>query len=693
MSKARIGIDVGGTFTHGVAIDESHNVVAKACYPTTHSAAEGVALGVLEVLRMLLKDARLTPEDISLVAHSTTQATNALLEGDVCTVGVLAAGSGLSGKKVKADTSFAKVTISKESEIPVVHVYVDEKQLQAEELNRTLKALQARGAQSVVGVTAFSVDKPEYENMMGEAACSLKLPFTATHEISQLYGIKIRTRTAIVNASILPKMTETANRTREAVEKMGLACPFLIMRSDGGVMSAQEMQKRPVLTILSGPAAGVAAALMYEKMAYGIFIEVGGTSTDISLVKDGKPEIRSATVGNHHLYLQTLDVRTVGVAGGSLLSIASGRVVSVGPRSAHIGGFPYACFAKNASLSSSRLETCKEKQNLVVENEMGEKYALTPTCAANALNLLKTDDYAKGSTEEARAAFKTAGKELNREWQDVAGEALDAGARLLVKIVEELMQDYCLPRDLTVLVGGGGAAGVWVPLVAKKMDLPYHVVNHPEVISSIGVAHAFLREFVERVIVAPTQEDILQVKGEVRDRILRQGAHPETVTVDIRLDPAKHTVRAVATGALKMQSMQGKQFSEEEMKQTAGNWLRGDVRCLGGNDFFKVFGREENGRQKIAVMDIQGALRLVRSDVMVFEAPKEFLQEKLKHSLEKFTQYGDAGALLPQLFVLAGTKLLDLSRLGTEEQMLGYLDTEIQELPAGETFCVVVARE
>jgi len=353
MGSIRIGIDVGGTFTKGVAIDgENFRIIGKAAILTTHYAPEGVARGIIEVFNKLINELSIDPETVSFVAHSTTQATNALLEGDVEPVGLIAIGSGISGLIAKRQLRINEVPVSQTAAIKVKYSYIDYSSLNEEIIEHRIKTLLDAGAKSIVVSQAFGVDDPSGELMVMKVAERLGIPFTASHEISKLYGLTVRTRTAIINASLLPKMIETANMTESSMKKVGIKSSLMVMKGDGGVMNIEEMRKRPIFTALSGPAASVAGALLYLRVTDGIFFEVGGTSTNIGVIRNGKPQIKYVEIGGHRTYLNSLDVRVLGVAGGSMVRIRDRKIIDVGPRSAHIAGLPYSAFAKTEEIKA-----------------------------------------------------------------------------------------------------------------------------------------------------------------------------------------------------------------------------------------------------------------------------------------------------------------------------------------------------
>src|SRR6185437_6268895 len=343
----RIGIDVGGTFTKAVLIDNtSLEVAGRYSVLTTHSHARGVAAGVVEVFRNVLERSAVDPKDVVFLAHSTTQATNALLEGDVAGVGVIGMAGKMEALLARGQSNIREIELAPGRWLRPLHHFLTTDVVTEETVRDAIRKLREDGAEVVVASSAFGVDDQSGEELVMQVAVAEGVAATGGHEITKLYGLTTRTRTAVVNASILPKMIATADMTQASVREAGIQAPLMIMRGDGGVMDIQEMRRRPAVTMLSGPAASVAGALMYLKISDGIYFEVGGTSTNIGVIRNGRPTVKYARVGGHETYVSSLDVRVIGIAGGSMVRIRDGKIVDVGPRSAHIAGLPYSAFAK-----------------------------------------------------------------------------------------------------------------------------------------------------------------------------------------------------------------------------------------------------------------------------------------------------------------------------------------------------------
>ena len=205
-------------------------------------------------------------------------------------------------------------------------------------------------------------------------------------------------------------MLNTANSTEQSVKSAGVEVPLMIMRGDGGVMEISEMKKRPVLTMLSGPAASVMGSLMYLRASNGVYFEVGGTTTNIGVIKDGRPAIDYSVVGGHRTYISSLDVRVLGVAGGSMVRADKNGVKDVGPRSAHIAGLDYAVFTPEEEIVDPKVVFFSPKEGdpedyVAIELKNGKRITITNTCAANVLGLIKPEYFAYGNANAARKAM------------------------------------------------------------------------------------------------------------------------------------------------------------------------------------------------------------------------------------------------------------------------------------------------
>ena len=417
----RMGIDVGGTYTKCVAMDnETHEIIGKNEVKTTHDDKNGVAAGVVQSFQNCMRENDIAPEDVVFVAHSTTQATNAFIEGDVANVGVVGvAGGGLEGFLAKRQLALKDIVLDEKvgRMIKVFNTFIKKKMLTEEVINKNIDDLISQGAQVIVASMAFGVDSMDEEMMIHDCAEKKNVPVSMASDITKLYGLTRRTRTAAINASILPKMMATANATESSVREAGVQVPLMIMRGDGGVMEINEMRKRPILTALSGPAASVMGSLMYLRASNAIYFEVGGTTTNIGVIKNGRPGVDYAQIGGHDTYISSLDVRILGCAGGSMVRINDKEVVDVGPRSAHIAGCEYACFTPEEEIVDPQIEMVRPKPSdpadyVTIRLKNGKRICFTNTCAANVLGLIDKKYFAYGNANAARKAMQPVADKL-----------------------------------------------------------------------------------------------------------------------------------------------------------------------------------------------------------------------------------------------------------------------------------------
>jgi N-methylhydantoinase A/oxoprolinase/acetone carboxylase beta subunit len=708
--SVRIGIDVGGTFTDAAAVDNnSYELIGSCKVPTTHFADEGVAAGIVQALRRLMEQFNIKPDEVSFIAHGTTQATNALLEGDVASVGIITLGQGLAGLKSKSDTTIGRIELAAGKYLQSANVYADSGAADLESLLlKAIEGLVSGGASSIVAAEAFSVDDPEKEDLAVRLCNKKNIPGTATNDISKLYGLKMRTRTAVVNASIMPKMLEAAMMTERSIAAAGIKSPLMVMRCDGGVMTVEEVRRRPIMTILSGPAAGVAGALMYEKLTDGIFLEVGGTSTDISCVKDGKVMIRYAEVGGHKTYLNSLDVRTVGIGGGSMIQVKDGKAVDVGPRSVHIAGLAYEVYTGAEKIRDPRLVEIRPKENdppyACVECADGLHLALSLAGAANIAGHVKEGDYALGDGEAARRAWKPLADNMGMSVEEAAKLVLSFSARKNMKVVTQLMKDYKMEARTTDLVGGGGGAAAVVPHLAETMGQRWRIAQNAPVISTIGVALAMVRDMVERTIHNPTDSDIIAIRREAEEKAIASGAAPGTVEVSVQVDTQRNLVRAIAMGATEMRSrnLMNRKLDREKLKALAAENLGVEPEKLrlaaesGTMYAFQYEGTEKKfgglikkKKSVLRLVDEEGVIRLQKDNALVIQAKAGNWKEKTAFVLKELTIYDDGGTTLPNLYIIAGKRIIDLGGLSGEAQLYSLAEVELAGYKLDEPLIVI----
>jgi N-methylhydantoinase A len=651
-------------------------MVASVKVPTSHDHPDGVAAGIVAGLERLLGEHAVDPASIAFIAHSTTQATNALLEGDVAKVGIVT----LGGPLARAFARFAPFALAEG--IRFAPVWFDGRDA------GLLDALRAAGIESVAVSEAFAVDRPGREAALVAAARAGGLAATSGAEVSTQYGLRARTRTAALNAAILPRMLRTSRVTARAVADARIPAPLMIMRSDGGVMDVSEVERRPILTMLSGPAAGIAGALFHENVTDGIFIEVGGTSADCSVIRRGQPQMRPARIGGHRTLLRTLDVRTIAVAGGSLARLAGGRVVDVGPRSAHIAGYRYASFTAPERFAGARAELGEGVAALALAD--GTRVAITPTCAANLLGTVPADAFARGDAASARAACALVGAALGLGAEELARAILDRATERLRATLDELIADYGLERATTVLVGGGGGAAALVPYAADKLGFAHRIARDAQVISPLGVALALVRDVVERTIVDPSADDLARIRREAIDAAVASGAAPERVEVVVEVDTARNRVRATASGATAL--VEGAQsagaLAEPARIAAAAEHLRVAVEAV------RVVARTAGlavvaSATESAVVDERGVVRLVLPGALATTVRAGQVAAALPALIDEHTTFGDVGRALPDVFVLRAARIGEFAGMAEAAQIAGLAQDELAGVDPAEPVVVV----
>jgi len=693
MSRVRIGVDVGGTFTKSVAIDmNTGKIIGKVTVPTSHFSEAGVSTGIVESLIKLIRREHISESDIELISHSTTQAVNALLEGDTTKVGIIGMGVNLEKSDIVKRTNLGNVKLGPNKYMETCYRFLDtSKFLDKEEILQIIKELKEEGAKVIIVSEAYGVDDPSNELYVMERS---DLPATAGHELTGIYGLEIRTLTAAINASILLKAIGTAKYVEKAVRQQKISAPITIMKGDGGVTDLNTFKTKPILTVLSGPAASVAGALLHLRILNGIFIEVGGTSTNICIIKNGKPEVKYVTIMDHPTCIKSLDVRVVGIAGGSLVRWSGKKITDVGPRSAHISGLKYSCFAEPQDLEGGQIVTFMPKKGdpidyIGIEVGAGKRFAITTTCAANALGCIPDNDYAKGNQKSAQLALSILGKRLGMDMEEIATKILEISTTKILQTIRTLMREYRLKDEKFVLIGGGGGASVLVPMLAAKLNCQYRIANNSEVISSIGVCTASIREEREKIINNPSPDEISFFIQEVEKIAISKGALPESISTQSEYINEKSLLRVTVYGNMNLDvgSNDRKEIDDEEAEILACELFginEGVQRIYDMKDYY-IFACEihkkklflKSKKQPVLVLDKYGHVKISVENADIYSGSPLEMKEKIQSLIDDHGLSKDE--LAPQIHIVDGKRLLDFSGLSSTAHVIKAVTEELDK--------------
>lgn len=354
----RIGVDVGGTFTDFTLLDEDAGRLHYHKTPSTPTdPSEAVEIGLAE----LIKAQDVDPDDIVYLGHGTTVALNMLLERRAPTIGLLTTKGFRDvleiARQIRPHLYDYEVTRPEplarrahRMEIPE-RIAVDGRiltPLDLEAVEEAALTLRDKGVQSVAVCFLHAYQFPEHEQKAGEILRHI-LPnafISLSSEVLSEFREYERTSTTAVNAYVGPRMKAYLEQLAKRISNVGVQRSPYIIHSNGGLLTVDAAATYPVRTCLSGPAAGVVGAAAVAK-ASGypdiLAFDVGGTSTDVSLVLDGRPLFTSErTVAGHPVKSPAVDVNAIGAGGGSIAWIDGGGALKVGPHSAGADPGPVA---------------------------------------------------------------------------------------------------------------------------------------------------------------------------------------------------------------------------------------------------------------------------------------------------------------------------------------------------------------
>ncbi|MDQ3955012.1 MAG: methylhydantoinase, partial [Actinomycetota bacterium] len=612
---------------------------------------------------------------VELVAHSTTQAVNSLLEGDTATVGVLGMGRRPDLKRARKRTEVGDIRLAPGRRLSTRHRFLDiTAGIEEAAVRHAMHELVEEGADVIAASEAFGVEDARGEWLALKIAAEMGVPACAGHELTGLYGLEMRTVTAALNGSILATALKTARLVQEAADRKAPGVPLLVMRGDGGVVNLEVMKRHPLLTAFSGPAASVAGALQRVHINDAVVIEVGGTSSNVAVIKGGRPVLSYVRVLDHVTCVRSLDVRVVGVAGGSLVRVAKRmgglRVADVGPRSAHIVGLPYACFEAQEEIdgSAARLvapRTGDPADYLVLETDRGRRIGLTLTCAANALGEVPLNAYAAGDPAAARSAFAVAGTFLGMDGQTLARKVLEVATAKVAAVVGEGIAEQDLRSPLVVGLGGG--AGALVPAVARAFATAYEIPPDAEVISSLGDAQSAVRVEIERTLARASSEEVARVHADAEEAALRAGAAPGTIQLESRSVPERGALRVTAYGAVSLQSGSSAIGADAgRAERAARSVLAGDLHLVFGNEFFFVYVSGSGDDRSFAVVDRTGAVAFEGHGKVISGSGSE-VSARLDERIPALVRHYGPVAVAPAVRVIRGPRLVDLTLMSNPD--------------------------
>ena len=519
----RLGVDVGGTFTDLLLIDEGSGETYRAKVPST---PEDSSIAVLNGIEKVCGTANVKPVEITHVMHGTTVATNTILEGKGARVGLVTTEG--HRQVLQIARSFVPGILAgwiiwpKPEPLAPLEATIEAKErrdargglikaLEEDDLREKLKGLKKRGIQALTVSLMNAYANGETEARIREIAEEVmpEIPVSISSEVlPEMYEYE-RAITTVANSYVAPVVRDYLAKLDNEMKAREVNAHLHILRSDGGLSSVEASRNSPVNVLMSGPAGGVAGALWIAKQSgfeNMLTLDMGGTSTDVALIQDGIPrKRRETTVGDITVRASSLDVRTVGAGGGSLAHVPElTKALRVGPESAGANPGP-AAYGRG-----------------------GDRPTVTD---ANVVLGYLPPQLIGGEMQLDVAAAKTAVQTI----ADALGLDLMAAAAGMIDIVNEnifgalrlvSVQQGFDPRDFA-LIAFGGAGPLHANALGKLMgSWPVIIPPSPGVLCAYGDATTRVTDEASRSVVRQFSEITKESVGEILNE-LEERAHTE----------------------------------------------------------------------------------------------------------------------------------------------------------------------
>jgi len=568
------GIDVGGTFTDLIALDAASGEVRLAKVPTT---PENQAYGVLAAL----DEAKLALDGVAMIVHGTTTTTNALLERKLAKTGLITTQGFRDvlelGRRTRPRpyglTGWFEPLIPRELRLEVPERMDAEGApvipLDEAAVREAVRRLLAEGCESLVIHFLHSYINPAHERRALEIARESwpNRYLTAGHTLLSEYREYERGVTAAVNACVQPVLDRYIERLRSELKRRGFAKDLLVMQGNGGTVSSAMVAEAAVNTVMSGPASGVIAAA-YSATAAGfpnaITYDMGGTSTDVGLIRDGVPQISSELELEYAMpvHVPMVDMHSIGAGGGSIAVIGEDGMLRVGPKSAGANPGPI-CYGRGGT------EPTITDANLILGR-------LNPEAL---LGVKGAADLEKVKRLMLEKIGQPLGLDANQAAAAIVRIANDkmAGAVRMVSLARG--HD---PRDF-VLFAFGGAGPLHAAAMAKELGIPKLLIPaRPGITNALGCVVADLRhDFVNTMNKQVQDIDIDKVTSIIeaqiqagKDLLGREGVAIEGLrllhTADMQFQGQTHMLSV---------ALPGPKVSREQLQQLfeKAYWTRFEV--------------------------------------------------------------------------------------------------------------------